>query len=194
MPDYMAVGSDSDFVRVPLDLPTASAIAGALNLRMPTRKIVDAVYRQASVRLQPITMVPGVQMRSADYVLTHNRRIERARAGQPLGALTAGHKKDLVLTRRLGRRLGRVAIYGWHTASGRPIQPLSTVHGARYADYSHGVRFMASTVLIDGVPREYFEVLADRNLGPALSYEGRIQNARSLLNAARRAGTGDGDD
>jgi len=186
MPDYMAIGSDTDFVRVPLDFPTAAAIARALDLRLPTRKIVDAVYQQASVRLRPITMRPGSQMRSPAYVLAHNRRIEEARAGNPLGALTAGHKKDLVLTRRLQRRPGRVAIYGWHLAAGQPIQPLSTVHGARYADYSHGVRFVAPTVLIDGVPHEYFEVLADRDLGQVLSYEGTIQDARALQDAAAR--------
>jgi hypothetical protein len=192
MPDYMAIGSDSDFVRVPLDFPTASAIARALDLRMPTRKIVDAVYQQAAVRLRPITMSPGAQMRSPAYILVHNRRIEAARAGQALGLLTAGHKKDLVLTGRLGRHPGRVAIYGWHLAAGRPIQPLSTVHGARYADYSHGVRFVASNVMIDGTLHEYFEVLADRNLGPVFSYEGRIQNARALQNAASRVRSGDG--
>ncbi|MFH1575289.1 MAG: hypothetical protein ABIG68_15020 [Acidobacteriota bacterium] len=191
MPDYIAIGSDSDFVRVPLDLPTAAALARTLNLRLPTRKIVDAVYRQAEVQLRPITMMPGPQMRSPGYVLTHNRRIELARAGHAVGLLTAGHKKDLVLTRRLRMIPGRVAIYGWHLAAGRPIQPLSTYHGARYADYSHGVRFVAPTVMIDGVPHEYFEVLADRTLGPVLSYEGRIQDAQSLPDATRRVSSED---
>ena len=50
--------------------------------------------------------------------------------------LTAGPRKDLVLTSRLWLDPGKVAIYGWHRARGAPIQPLSTVHGAGYADYS----------------------------------------------------------
>ena len=33
----------------------------------------------------------------------------------------------------------RVAIYGWHRPDGRPIQPLSTVHGFRYADRNNFV-------------------------------------------------------
>ena len=186
MPDYIAIGSDTDFVRVPLDFPTAAALASSLDLRLPTRKIVDSVYQQAAVRLRPITMKPGPQMRSPAYVLTHNQRIEEARAGLPLGLLTAGQKKDLVLTRRLRIPPSHVAIYGWHRAAGQPIQPLSTFHGARYADYSHGVRFVAPVVLIDGVPREYFDILADKELGPVLSYEGRIQNARELQDSAAR--------
>lgn len=40
-------------------------------------------------------------------------------------ALLAGHKKDLVLTRRLVGRPDRVAIYDWHRLDGRPIHPLS---------------------------------------------------------------------
>jgi len=63
---------------------------------------------------------------------------ERAAHAEPLGELTSGDKKDLVLTSLLWRVPGRVAIYGWHRAVNQPIQPLSKVHGARYADYSPG--------------------------------------------------------
>ncbi len=62
----------------------------------------------------------------------------------------AGHKKDVVITNRLTREQGRIAIYGWHQPTGIPIQPLSTVHGAGYADYSHGIRLVSDVVLIDG--------------------------------------------
>ena len=37
---------------------------------------------------------------------------------------------------------------------------------------------------IGGVKREYFDVLADRDLGPVISYEGRMLNARALPDAA----------
>jgi hypothetical protein len=42
-----------------------------------------------------------------------------------------------VLKQRLWLQAGRVAIYGWQRAGGTPIQPLSNVDGAGYADYSH---------------------------------------------------------
>ena len=48
---------------------------------------------------------------------------------------------------------GKIAIYGWHRLNGAPIQPLSTVHGACYADYSHGIRLVSETVLVDGKTR-----------------------------------------
>ena len=45
MPDYLAIGSDSDFVRVPMTPMTAARIADAFGCALPTRKIVEEVYR-----------------------------------------------------------------------------------------------------------------------------------------------------
>ncbi len=83
-------------------------------------------------------------MRSNLYLERHQQRIDEQRFGLPLGELISGHKKDLVLSNRLRQLPDRVAIYGWHRAPGDPIQPLSTVHGARYVDYSHGVRLVSA--------------------------------------------------
>ena len=46
MPDYLAVGSDADFVRVPMTPMTAARIADAFGCALPTRKVVDEVYRR----------------------------------------------------------------------------------------------------------------------------------------------------
>jgi hypothetical protein len=99
-----------------------------------------------------------------------------------LGALTAGDKKDLVLTNRLWNNLDRVAIYGWHRQDGNPIQPLSTVHGARYADYSHGVRLISDTAYVDGKAESLMALLQNAQLAPVLSDEGRIRNPTDLIN------------
>ena len=117
---------------------------------------------------------------------------QRAAYGAAPGALTAGHKKDLVLSQRLWEQPGRVAIYGWHRADGTPIQPLSTVHGARYADYSHGVRLVSQTMFVDGRPTRLLDALADEQLGPLLSDEGPLPGATSWL-ASRPRGD-DGND
>jgi hypothetical protein len=65
------------------------------------------------------------------------------------GMLVAGHKKDVVQSLRLIQKPKAVAIYGWHKSSHDPIQPLSTVHGAEYADYSHGVRYISNVVEVN---------------------------------------------
>ncbi len=187
MPDYLAIGSDGDFLRMPLTYPAATAVAARLGFVLPTRKIVDAVYAQAEVRLDPSPMTPGPRMRSTEYYLRHQQQIEEQRAGARLGALTAGHKKDVVITKRLRRNRGRIAIYGWHRKRGGAIQPLSTVHGARYADYSHGVRLVHPAVWIDGEARPYVELLADPRLSALLTVEGPIPDAAALLDPGKVA-------
>ncbi|MGD8331507.1 MAG: hypothetical protein PVJ49_18895 [Acidobacteriota bacterium] len=184
MPDYLAVGSDDDFVRVPVDYYSALRIARGFAMSLPTRKIVDAVYAQSEVHLTPQPMTPGPRMTSAQYFLAHNERIERQWAEHTLGELVAGHKKDLVITNRLQQqRTRRVAIYGWHRAPGDPIQPLSLVHGATYADYSHGLRLVSDVLTVNGVERPLLEVLQDARLGPILTREGTIQVPSGLLPA-----------
>jgi hypothetical protein len=178
MPDYLAIGTNEDFMRVPMDPLTAQKIADKRGMSLPTRTMVDAVYGQASVKLAPSPMTPGPQMMSSDYYQRHQATIERQRAGQPLGALTAGHKKDLVLTNRLLQKPGSVAIYGWHQRSGQPIQPRSTVHENTYADYSHGARLVGGMVMVDGQPRRLQDVLTDPNLAKVLSDEGPLRVTR----------------
>lgn len=185
MPDYLAIGSDDDFVRFPANFETATAVARAFGFVLPTAAIVDAIYQQADFRLAPQPMTPGPAMTSTAYFQAHDAKIRQQWRGRPLGELTAGHKKDYVLTNRLALARSREAIYGWHRGVGDPIQPLSLVHGARYADYSHGVRLVSETVFVDGVPRSFYELLEEPRPARLLSDEGVIANARSLMERDR---------
>ncbi|HUJ00999.1 MAG TPA: hypothetical protein VLY46_12220 [Usitatibacter sp.] len=183
MPDYLSVGNQDDFVRVPMGLSAALTVADAYGFMLPTRRMVDAIYRQAQVRLAPQPLPPGDAMRSTSYLVRHNEMIDaqRAATGAPLEALTAGDKKDLVLTKLLWSTPGRVAIYGWHRLSGVPVQPLSIVHGARYADYSHGVRLVSSTAFVNGRARSLLDLLGDARYAPLLSDEGPLHDLRERL-------------
>jgi len=186
-PDYLAIGPDDDFLYIPLTLPSATDVAQRFGCVLPTPKMVDAIYAQARFRLTPQPLPAGPQMRSNAYFARHQKLIAGQRAGIPLGALISGHKKDLVLTDRLHDRPDRVAIYGWHTSEGHPIQPLSTVHGVRYADYSHGVRLVWHEVSIDGTRRSIYDVLADPELAPLLSDEGALRDPSALMDPQRAA-------
>jgi len=177
MPEYLAIGSDNDFLRIPMNLHTAAAIAQRFGFVLPTKRIVDAIYDQAACHFAPQPLPPGPQMTSTEYYRMHNAMIDiqsRTR-GFPLGVLGSGHKKDVVLTNRLATHPGQIAIYGWHRASGDPIQPLSTVHGAGYADYSHGIRLVAGMVLVGSQWRSIHETLSDSSLANVLSDEGAIR-------------------
>ncbi|MBZ0113910.1 MAG: hypothetical protein K8J08_15715 [Thermoanaerobaculia bacterium] len=181
IPDYLAIGSDDDFLRMPLTHPSATEIADRFDCLLPTTRIVDAIFEQAPHHLMPAPLPPGPKMRSSEYYMRHRQLIERQVVGIPPGELIAGHKKDVVLTGRLVQRRGRIAIYGWHRPNGKPIQPLSTVHDARYADYSHGLRLVYSQIRVQGEMRSLYEVLADPELAPLVSDEGAIPSAWELM-------------
>lgn len=179
-PEYLAIGSDSDFLRIPMNLETATAVLDRLGFVLPTKKMVDAIYRQSSFHFVPEPLPAGPQMTSTMYYQKHNEMIQRqARSrGIPAGPLVSGDKKDVVISNRLATNQGRIAIYGWHRPTGLPIQPLSTVHGACYADYSHGIRLVSATALVNGKLVPVSDVLQDALLARVLSDEGAIRDVR----------------
>ena len=183
MPDYLAIGSDQDFMRFPMNHFAAATAANRFGFILPTKKMVDTIYAQSALRLKPKPMRPGARMRSTAYYRSHNDSIDHQleSLGGTYGQLVAGHKKDVVLTNRLGCDPKRVAIYGWHRKEGAPIQPLSTVHVASYADYSHGTRLVSDQVLINGERRSVYEVLKDHRLSKVFSDEGCIPDAMEIL-------------
>ena len=173
--DYLSIGSDSDYVRIPMRPATAQSIARYYGMALPTAKIVDKIYQRSTVRLSPSYLSPGPSMSSNSYYRTHNDMIQR-KLKNPYG-LIAGHKKDIVITNRLlNKKPERVAIYGWHRPGGKPVQPLSVVHDNKYADYSHGVRLISRKVLIDSEEYSYESILSNKNLAYLLSYEGVISD------------------
>src|SRR5262249_39203078 len=124
------------------------------------------------VKLDP---VPLTEAREAvDTFIKHHELIEKQRSGKELGLLVAGVKKDVVVSNRLGEKLNRVAIYGWHKPDGKPIQPLTVVHRDTYVDDSHGVRLVKRTVMVDGKPRDIRHVAHAADLCALLSDEGPL--------------------
>ncbi|MEJ2029187.1 MAG: hypothetical protein P8X66_04810 [Maritimibacter sp.] len=169
-PDYLALGSDRDFVRTPLGLPAAAQIAGLFDMTLPTPRMVDAIYAQADVHLSPKPMQAGPQMTSTNYLLQHNATIQAQLNGR--GGLIAGQKKDVVMASRMASHPGRVAIYGWHRSGGSPIQPVSTVHQASYADYSHGIRLVSKTAYLNGKPVALDDLLASNRYAWLINSDG----------------------
>lgn len=176
LPDYWSVGSDSNFCRMPMSPQTAQKIADALGATLPTRKMVDLIYQQASLKLIPVPFWPVARRNELPETwLLHNAVIEdqifascRNRAG-----LVAGHKKDLVLSNKIAdpSRPDHVVIYGWHQPDGEPIQPQSNIHVNWYMDYSHGVRLVNRQCFVDGLPRDMLDILQDPMLFALLDDE-----------------------
>lgn len=177
-PDYLAIGSDDDYVLFPLTPTTAQKIADMLGCSLPTPRIVDQIYRSAAVRLKPSPIAPSAAMTTVPVFLEHDATIRGQRGGKTPGALVAGHKKDVVICRRIVHDPGKVAIYGWHKLDGLPIQPLYTGHTAAWVDYSHGIRLVHRTMTVNSRATTLDEVLADPKLAPLLSHEGVVHPSR----------------
>ncbi len=138
--DYLAIGTNTDWARVPMTPMAAQKIADSLNCILPTPKMVDLIWSAARVKLEP---VPLLAYRDSGWIFwQHHLIIEGQRKGRD--GLIAGIKKDIVNSgRRMQEpRANRVAIYGWHRVSGKPIQPVYCGHVNWYVDYSHGVRLV----------------------------------------------------
>jgi len=185
-PDYLAVGSEPDFFRIPLTPMAAQCIADRLDCVLPTRKMVDAIYAAAEVKLAPSPIPPSAQMTDVTVFDSHNAAV-RFQLGTlpqhpPLGALVAGHKKDVVITPRLATNFGKVAIYGWHQTNGQPIQPLYLGHTNTWVDYSHGIRLVQQRMVLNGETTTVSRVLANPRFASLLSDEGVITNARYPTN------------
>ncbi len=174
--DVLSVGHDDDFVRVPLTPATAQRIADAAGCMLPTPRISDEVWRAAECKLQPRPMLSAREAWTT--FVAHNTIIQEQRRTVPNGPIVAGHKKDIVVSRDLAERAGRVAIYGWHRDDGKPIQPVSLAHAATYVDYSHGVRLVWRTAEVDGKPCNIVDALRDPNLAYLFSDEGPVQSPR----------------
>jgi len=172
MPDYLAIGSDDDFVRMPMNPYTAQAFCDAFGFVLPTRKMVNDIWAAARVHVEPR---PLTQDRDAPPTfLQHHRIIEEQLTGTERGTLIAGIKKDVVVTNKLLERPNRVAIFGWHYLSGEPIQPVYASHVDWYVDYSHGIRPVRRWMLVDGARRSFEAILGDSTRRQLLSDEGAI--------------------
>lgn len=158
-PDYLSVGNDADWARVPLTPMAAQQIADSFHCFLPTRKIVDDIYRAAVVKPEP---VPMFAFRDSTVTMWHHHLMIEGQRKNRKG-LISGIKKDVVITEKLSRtkKADRVAIYGWHNTNGKPIQPLYTGHVNWYVDYSHGIRLVYRTIWVDGKPMDYTDVLKD---------------------------------
>lgn len=168
-PDYLSIGSNDDFARIPLTPMTAQKIADSLHCFLPTRKMVNDIYKAAKVKLEPVPMYAFRD--SAVTMYQHNLIIEGQRRLQK--GLIAGIKKDVVITGMITRSLkpNRVAIYGWQKLDGIPIQPLYAGHINWYVDYSHGIRLVYRTIYVNKKAMDYIDVLKDKILRKLLCDE-----------------------
>lgn len=177
LPDYVAIGTNDDFVRMPMGPLAAQRIADALDCTLPTPFLVDRIAEASEGHVDIFPFRPLGNRNSQPIVFQDSNNAINAQFkayGYEFGQFISGLKKDIVLTYKimtLTEYERNVAIYGWHHPDGRAQQPLFVRHGNFYVDYSHGVRLIYNKVKIDGVEYNIREVLQSPELYRLLSDE-----------------------
>ncbi len=176
IPDYIAIGHDTDYFLCPMSPMVAKKIADSIGCTLPTRKMVNDIYAQANLKLPPLTIPASGTMTTVQAFAQHNGSVcaQRATYTNSLGTLTGGDKKDVVISNLIYSTANRVVIYGWHTSVGNPIQPLSNVHADTYMDYSHGIRLVQDAVIYNSNPTSVKNILQSSTLNSLLSDEGSM--------------------
>lgn len=174
MPDYLSVGTDDDYCRIPMNPYTAQKLADEFGGSLLTSAVSDHIYSMAEIKLKPFNYVPaGNANESVQKFIEHSAQIDfqMKEAGGRNGQLVAGIKKDVILSRDIALKPDKVVIYGWHNPGGEPIQPVYSGHIWWYVDYSHGIRLVNNQVIIDGKPALLSEILKDKFLFRIFSNE-----------------------
>ncbi len=168
-PDYLSVGNDNDWARINITPNAAQKIADSFHCFLPTRKMVDDIYKAATVKLEPI---PMYAFRDSTVTMWQHHLIIEGQRKERKG-LIAGIQKDVVISGKILRdaKSDRVAIYGWHKPDGKPIQPLYTGHINWWVDYSQGIRLIYRKIKVEGKWMDYIDVLKDAVLQKLLCDE-----------------------
>ncbi|MDO6603875.1 hypothetical protein [Arenibacter palladensis] len=180
LPDYLAVGSDTDYFLMPMTPILAQKIANAIGFSLPTKQMVDQIWSNASLKMAPTPIPPSPQMTTIPVMWEHNMLLKKQRKEAllqaPLGVLVAGHKKDVIISNKIYEKSSKpVVIYGWHFQNGTPIQPVYAGHSETYADYSHGIRLVQDSALINHKVHLITSVLQDAEKSALFSDEGAME-------------------
>ncbi len=182
LPDYLAIGSNEDYLYIPMTPILAQRVADLLKCSLPTKKMVDQIYKNATIKLAPQPIPPTKAMTTVPVFLAHNELVRLQLNSYAIAhnksELTAGHQKDVIISNKIyGETTPRVVIYGWHQLNGKAIQPVYNKHTNTWADYSHGIRLIQNKVWINGKKTTIKKILADPYLNQLLSDEGVIEKA-----------------
>lgn len=178
LPDYLSVGSDSDFVRMPMGPLAAQRIADSLFCSLPTALLVDKIAAAAQCTIDPFPFRPLGNRNEQPIVFEDSNHAIQAlfeAKGYLPGQLVRGLKKDVILSHRISdtSRANHVTIYGWHYPDGSFIQPVTNVHTNRYVDYSHGIRLLYRMIEVDGAAYDIQDLLQDERMFQVVSDEDR---------------------
>jgi hypothetical protein len=158
MPDVLAIGSDKDYFRVPMNPLLSQALAQKYGMALPTRTIVENIWIEAGKS--------GIQctgpnythsaadlgfLNSAGFYYRQNEdireQVDEIGPDNPrFKGVRSGGKKELVVEPTV-LKTHRTAFYGLWMANGLPIQ-VTDAHDVNHTEYAMGTRYLAQMVTV----------------------------------------------
>jgi len=135
-------------VRFDVTAEGAQRIADQLGAVLPTPRILQLVWEQAGVRIEPCTLPADAKMASTARMLEHSECVDQRIAGRK--GMVANEGKHWVLSNRIAGKTNLAANYGWFIKGRRPVQTVGTRHDTAHTDYSQIVRLVKPIMRVDG--------------------------------------------
>ncbi|HSU41866.1 MAG TPA: hypothetical protein VLJ38_19940, partial [Polyangiaceae bacterium] len=159
-------------VRIDVTAEGAQRIADALGTILPTPRILQLIWEQADVRLDPCNSNPDATMASTARMLQHSECVDQRIAGRK--GMVANEGKHWVLSNRIAGKANIAANYGWFVKGRRPIQTVGTRHDTAHTDYSQIVRLIKPVIKVDGREMDIRQVGRSPELWGLVSDEGPL--------------------
>ena len=186
-----------DGVRFGVGARLAQQIADALDCLLLTPRLLDLMYEQAAVVLDPFPLGTEDMMGLARFE-KHSGLIDDALAAAGYSAgIIQSIGKPWMLDNDLLTHPGKAENYGWHLPKGTGpywkgvhlnptaslpdilcIQPRSWAHGLDQEDYSEVVLLVSKACSVDGQPAVLGDVLQDPELAALASHQGALKLLR----------------
>lgn len=171
-------------------------IADSFGGVMLTPRMLDLMFEQATHVIGPIGRYDPTRMMTVPWMRSYSQAVDQA-------ALAIGYDgtKGLLMTDGKPFVLANVASaahganYGWHVKGSyqapypvtpkalqkfpyHVIQDLGTYHGLNQDDYASVILFAHRYSIVDGQPKDLYEVYQDPELAPLVSHEGPLHFVR----------------
>jgi hypothetical protein len=188
-PDFLSVGSDFDWMRVPLSVPAEQWALDYHGCVHPTKPMARAIYA-GTPKGQRIDMLGSWGQTSGSmggltstraFVGYHDNVESRRKPDHALGQLTSGLMKDVIISTPSMMKLGRVMFWGGVPSTGTPFHGSGGDSGltvpdhmiAVHNEYAMGLRLCHKKLFVrkaggDWVEKSLADVLADPVEGEVL--------------------------
>ena len=78
-PEYMAIGTDADYFLTPMTPLLAQQVANRIGCTLPTRKMVNQIWTNAAVKMNPQPIPPSPEIITVPIFDQHNTMVRTQR-------------------------------------------------------------------------------------------------------------------